>query len=928
MKRGELRPAAFVFLALCVGLTACGGPSDVEQIASARAHLAARDDKTAMVELKAALQKNPSSAEARFLLGKALLKAGDAQGAMVELEKAKEANYGGEEMPPVLASAMMATGQAKKVSEQFADLQLKDPKAAAELKAALALSYIVQGKVDKGAETIKVALQLDPKNIPARMMNIRLAPGRGSIDEAISLVDALIADEPKHAEAHRLRGELLWIGKSDLPEAIRAFKQSVALDERLLASHLTLIRLYMLTQDHRGFGEAIAAVKRLFPQQMESFYFEGQQALIDGDLKRAREAAEQMLKRGPENAYVRQFAGLVELKSGTIQLAESHLNRAIQLAPTLTPARRQLAEAYLRLGQPAKALTTLQPLLEGAAAEPEALAMAAEAHLVSGDFAKAEEKFKLAAKGKPDDPRLRTSLALFDLARGRSEAGYSQLESVAASSTEPFADLALISAKMQRKDLDGALKAADRLIAKLPGKPLPLVLRGRVLNQRRDVAGAKESFEKALAADPAFYTAAAELATLDVAEGKPESAIKRFEQVLARDPQNYPALLGISTIRTRMGGSADVIEASIQDAIKASPKETIPRLALIDHHLAQRNAKKAVSVAQDALVVFPTDLQIQDALARAQLIAGDVQQAIAGFTKIAAAQPNTVQPLLRLADAHVANSNYAAARRSVRRALELAPDNMVARRGLVAIELADKQVDEAIQVARGVQKRRPAESVGYVIEGEVHASQRAWDKAIAAYRAGLERDRSVQMAMRLHAAYLSAQREPDAAKFASEWLQKNPADAEFFGHLGMLATSRGEFDVAEGHYRKALALQPKDASAANNVAWLLLKQGKPGALALAERANELLPGQPPFLDTLALALASEKKFDKAIEVERSAMERRPGEQSYRLNIARILIQADRKQEARGELEKLAALGAKFPDHAEVTKLLGTLGAGR
>ena len=107
-----------------------------------------------------------------------------------------------------------------------------------------------------------------------------------------------------------------------------------------------------------------------------------------------------------------------------------------------------------------------------------------------------------------------------------------------------------------------------------------------------------------------------------------------------------------------------------------------------------------------------------------------------------------------------------------------------------------------------------------------------------------------------------------------------------------------------------------------------LKQGKPGALALAERANELLPGQPPFLDTLALALASEKKFDKAIEVERSAMERRPGEQSYRLNIARILIQADRKQEARGELEKLAALGAKFPDHAEVTKLLGTLGAGR
>ena len=108
------------------------------------------------------------------------------------------------------------------------------------------------------------------------------------------------------------------------------------------------------------------------------------------------------------------------------------------------------------------------------------------------------------------------------------------------------------------------------------------------------------------------------------------------------------------------------------------------------------------------------------------------------------------------------------------------------------------------------------------------------------------------------------------------------------------------------------------------MAWLLLRLNKPGALPLAEKANKLRPDTAAFMDTLAVALAGERQFDPAIEIEKKAMLLAPNSPSLRLNLARIYVQAGNKPAARTELEVLAKLARKFPAHAEVTQLLGSL----
>jgi cellulose synthase operon protein C len=118
-----------------------------------------------------------------------------------------------------------------------------------------------------------------------------------------------------------------------------------------------------------------------------------------------------------------------------------------------------------------------------------------------------------------------------------------------------------------------------------------------------------------------------------------------------------------------------------------------------------------------------------------------------------------------------------------------------------------------------------------------------------------------------------------------------------------------------------VALQPRNAAAINNVAWLLATQRKPGAAAMAQRALELLPERAPLLDTLSLAQESESQLEKALETQQQAVKLDPRDPMLRLRLSRLLIQQGKKSDAKAQLETLAKLGAGFPAQAEVQDLL-------
>ena len=101
--RRSIRGAVALALVAGVLVAGCGGDNPEAMVASAKEYLAKNDRSAATIQLKNALQKNPDSAEARFLLGRTLLETGDLLAAEKELRRAAELKYPYDQVAPPLA---------------------------------------------------------------------------------------------------------------------------------------------------------------------------------------------------------------------------------------------------------------------------------------------------------------------------------------------------------------------------------------------------------------------------------------------------------------------------------------------------------------------------------------------------------------------------------------------------------------------------------------------------------------------------------------------------------------------------------------------------------------------------------------------------------------------------------------------------------
>jgi putative PEP-CTERM system TPR-repeat lipoprotein len=302
------------------------------------------------------------------------------------------------------------------------------------------------------------------------------------------------------------------------------------------------------------------------------------------------------------------------------------------------------------------------------------------------------------------------------------------LEETAAVDPGIRADLALVALYTRQRKYDAALKAIDVLEKKQPNEPLPHDFRGWVLAAKGDMAAARQSFERALTVAPADFSAAANLARLDVADKKLDVARKRFDSVLAKNPKHVRALLAVADLSALSGSTPDEVAALIGKAVAADPNDAATRRVLINHYLRSKEPKKAVAAAQDALAALPDRAELLEAAGRAQFAAGDMNQAVATFGKLAQARPGVPEPYLQMAAVLMAANNTDGAVQSLKKALALNPDLVNVQRAIAKLTLDAGRASEALRMAREIQNQRPKESVGYVLEGDIRASQNAWPR--------------------------------------------------------------------------------------------------------------------------------------------------------------------------------------------------------
>lgn len=906
-------------------LLGCGSDGDPKElIASGRNYIEQNDPKAATIQLKNALQKSPDLAEARVLLGVALLDQGDVVGAEVQASKALELGGVQDEAVPLMARVMLMQGKAPQVVERYGSTALTQPKAKAALQTVLAQAYLAQNQREPAEAALKSALELDPAHLPAQLLQVRLRAAVPDVAGARQMVEELLKQHPKSHEAWLVLAALAQASE-DFDGAGKAYQQAQAARKDILAAYSGYILMLNGQKKYEEADKQLALLKGQYPEHPQTKVLEAQSLLRKKDVKAAREAVQAAIKAAPSFGFAQQLAGAIEYEAGALAQATAYLTKAQQLMPESAPVRLLLAQTLLRSGDPAKALVTLQPLLEEKKGSPGmALALAAQAYQQQGDLVRAEALFKRATAADPTDSRARVALAMTQLARGDA-AGMEALQSAAASDDKGItADLALVNERMRRREFDAALAAIDTLEKKTPAQATASLLRARVQVALKQPDKARQSLEQAAKVEPANLQAAMALAELDLRDKQFDAARKRFDAALKADSRNVPALLAVARIRQAAGAPAGDVTKMLEEAVRANPSEASSRLALVEHHLTQKNNSAALTAAQEAVTALPDDPSVLAELARVQAVSGDLNQSISSLGQVAAKRPNSVQAQMMLADVQLAAKNYDAAISALERARALAPREFPVSQRLAAAQLAAGQAPAALSTARALQKDKDMAMAGLVLEGDVESAQRHWREAVAAYRAALAKDpANTSVAVKVHGALVSQEDKAGAAGFASKWMAEHAKDAGFLFHLSEVAIAQREFTLAETQLNDALKLRADDPVMLNNLAWVHVQLKKPSAVELAEKANKLRPDTPAFLDTLAVALAANKQFDRAIETQKKviAMDKDPG---WRLGLARLYIDAGQRTQARTELDALAQMGKDFKRQEEVQKLMREL----
>lgn len=880
------------------------------------------DRKAAIIQLKNALQKEPANSEARFLLGVVYTEIGDMQSAEKELRKAKELGKEPAQLVPQLARALLARREFQAV---LAELDaVSSSISSAELLSLRGQAQLGAGQNQAAKESFNAALNLQPDFPDALLGHAKLALLRQDFEAAMPLIDRALAATPRKAEVWLFKGDIDQL-RAKHDAAVAAYEQAVVLSPEHLGARLSLASAHIQLGRYDRAREQIESVRKVAPADPMANYLLALTQFRQKNFAAARDSLLQVLKIAPEHPASVLLLGAVEFALGSAAQAERHLSWVLERVPDHLYARRLLGASLLRNGNADRAAEVLGYGLRQAPEDAVLLSLMAEAHMQKGDYAKATSYLEQAVALEPKSAQLRMELAASRFGTGDAESAIANLEhAIELDSRKYQADILLALSHLSRKQYDQALAALRNLEAKQPDNPLTYNLQAAAYIGKQDFQSARKHLEHAVALDPVYLPAVANLAQLDLKDQKPADAIKRYEAMLGKDKDHLQAMLALADLAYLTHAQKEDSLKWLERARRAHPKAVQPRMAKAKFYLRTGDTRNALASAEEARDLQPENPEVLHALGLIQSAAGEKEHAVTTYTRLVALQPKSSVVRLKLALAQSAAGNKSAAIQTIKKALELDPNYVDAQIALAGLQLETKNSHEALAVAKRMQKQTPQSSIGYALEGDVLMSEKKYELAGKAYTKAHEVDKNANFAIKIHQAQTLAGTPAKGDAILTRWLKENPSDISTRLYVAENWLKDGQHKKAIEQYQLVLQRQPNNLVALNNLAWAHQKLKSPMALEYAERAYELKPENAAVLDTLGWILLEHGNIARGIELLRRAVSLAPKNLESRYHLAVALATAGSNAEARKELETLLSTDEDFLYRAEAEALLRQL----
>ncbi|WP_292044048.1 XrtA/PEP-CTERM system TPR-repeat protein PrsT [Massilia sp. UBA6681] len=906
---------------LMAGLSACSNNQSTETLlAEAKQYQQKGDLKAAMIQLKNAVAKSPEDAEARIQLGMLHLETGDAVSADKELRKARSLGAEAGRVLPLLGKANMLQGRAKELLD---DISADQAKGSAPLLSLRGDALLVTGKPDEAKAAFEAALAIDPNLGSAYLGLARHAMLNDDRAGAERLLAEALAKDLKNPDVWMAQGSMLRMNnKAD--EAVAAYDEALKLKPNHRDAFIEKAYVEIGRGKFPAAKLAVEGAEKAAPGNLLVVYVRALYEFSQGKYAVAQESLQKILKVAPDHMPTLLLAGASEMNLGAVNQAEQHLRKYLESNPNNVYARKLLAQTLLKSSQPADAAAALAPALKDGTQDAQLLALAGQSYMQVRDFSKASGYLEKAAELAPKAAGVRTSLGISKLAQGDQARGLKELE--LATTLDPKsaeANVALIQTHMGLKQFDKALQAVASLEKQQPDSPQVQNLKGQVYLAKGDVAGARAAWDKAVALQPAFLPATANLARLDMQAKQPDAAKGRFLKVLEKDKNNVDAMTALAELAL-VQNRPDEVTSWLEKASNANPEAVAPALNLGMHYIRTNQAQKALTLARKLQPANPTHGGLLEMMGQAQMATKDTAGALETYGKLVNVMPKSPLAQVRLASVYAAMKNEASAASHLKRAVEMQPNFVPARIAQVDMAIRAGRHDEALQVVRELQRVDPKTPLGFMLEGDLMLAQRKPAEAVSAYEKAHALAPTSELFAKTLQALGMAGRSKEVKARGTQWLNQHPNDVPVALLVAESNLASKEYKPAITVLERAIKSAPNNPLVLNNLAWAYQQEKDPRALAMAEQAYKLAGNHPGVMDTLGWLLVEQGDTARALPLLQKAVEKAPNAPEIRYHLAVALHKSGDKQGARKEIDKALAQNAPFSEIDAARALLKTL----
>ncbi len=721
--------------------------------------------------------------------------------------------------------------RAQKYYEQGAKLlaQKDEVKAGIEFKNALQLNASLTdawrglAQIDehnknlRGLSTnLRKVVELDPKDVDARLKLARLMLMTNSPDDVLKMVDAALALNERSADALVIKAAALF--KSNDPAgAIDQAQKALEIDHDNVGALIVLAAEKSARGDNRG--------------------------------------ALEILDRAPTtetNLSVEFFKIQLFEKLGDYQNIESLLQKLVKLYPNEPAFHRQLARLYVGQKRIEDAEKELRAI---AAINPENIAAALDVVRFLSSARGAEAgKQELLAKIKSGDKVFLYEIALaeFEANQGHSAESIGLLEKLIndekSSENILTAQAKLAELYYSLKNFNDAEKLAADILRKDARNINGLKIRAMIRLERRQMDPAISDLRQALNDQPRatdlmmlLGLAYERNGAIDLAEKQYAEATRasnfdptvglnyvgflqrrgggtRAEDVLselaARWPTNVQilsALAGAKLARKDYVG-AEEIAATLHKL--GSNSEKIADQILGESLGARNKFDQSIEVLQSAYEQAPTSIQPMASLVRALIRAKKMDRALALLQDALKKEPDNASILSLLGSTQLLNNAPQDAEKSFKAAIERQPKNTIGYQSLANFLIQQQRSSEAIDVIKTGLGQLPGNVALRMMLASGYEVQHNFDEAIAEYESLLKDDPGSMIAANNLASLLTDQRTDkasvDRAYSLIGSLQKSQVP-HFKDTIGWVYFRRGDYKAAMSQLEEASTELPNVA---------------------------------------------------------------------------------------------------------------------